>query len=306
MSEQTSKVDRKAIYAALAAPFPEDAIERSDGRQTGKGYSTTGIAYQYVVNRLNEVLGVGGFKVTRTHTVENGEPTKAGRPTYDAYCEVTIQLGEWDREGDWIPFAEAVADGGHNSLSRADAIKGAYTNGFKKCAAFFGVGRQAYEGTLDDDNQPQGYASDRGGPSGSTSAPASPTNAEGWKVELSKSRSQADFNTCWKRACGTLGEEPVQNALGAWARGFYDSLPATAPAGERPRTSSSVSFKFGKNKDIVLADLDDRDLDWYAQACERDLADPEKGRYHDKTRAQLDAVRAEQNWRRANQQRSAA
>jgi hypothetical protein len=38
--------------------------------------------------------------------------------------------------------------------SEADARKGAYTNAFKKAAAFHGVGRQAYEGSLDDDNLP--------------------------------------------------------------------------------------------------------------------------------------------------------
>lgn len=39
-------------------------------------------------------------------------------------------------------------------MSEADARKGAYTNGLKKAAAMFGCGRQAYEGTLDDDNVP--------------------------------------------------------------------------------------------------------------------------------------------------------
>ena len=48
-------------------------------------------------------------------------------------------------------FAEAIGDGGHTSTSEADARKGAFTNGLKKAAALFGCGRQAYEGTLDDD-----------------------------------------------------------------------------------------------------------------------------------------------------------
>ncbi len=51
-------------------------------------------------------------------------------------------------------FAESLADGGHVASAEADARKGAYTNAFKKAAAFFGVGRQAYEGSLDDDNVP--------------------------------------------------------------------------------------------------------------------------------------------------------
>jgi hypothetical protein len=47
-----------------------------------------------------------------------------------------------------------LADGGPLASSEADARKGSYTNAFKKAAAFFGVGRQAYEGSLDDDNLP--------------------------------------------------------------------------------------------------------------------------------------------------------
>ena len=54
--------EKKKLYAALSAPFPEEAIERTDGKLTGKSYSTTGIKYQYVANRLNEVLGVGGWR----------------------------------------------------------------------------------------------------------------------------------------------------------------------------------------------------------------------------------------------------
>jgi hypothetical protein len=39
-------------------------------------------------------------------------------------------------------------------MTEGDAKKGAFTNALKKAAAMFGVGRQAYEGTIDDDNEP--------------------------------------------------------------------------------------------------------------------------------------------------------
>ncbi len=147
-----TKDEKQKIYAALAAPFPDEAIERSDGRITGRGYSTTGIRAQYIVNRLNEVLGVGGFRVERSITVKQVATSK-GRDAFEAACEIKLQLGEW-QSGAFFPFAEAVADGGHTAMTEADARKGASSNGFKKAAAFFGVGRQAYEGTIDDDNVP--------------------------------------------------------------------------------------------------------------------------------------------------------
>jgi hypothetical protein len=144
--------DRRKLYAALAAPFPPEAIERTEGRLTGRGYDTTGIKYQYVCNRLNEVLGVGGFKTERTITTKEITTAK-GRPAFEAVCELRLQLGVWDN-GTFVAFAESIGDGGHTSTSLSDAIKGAYTNGFKKAAGFLGVGRQAYEGSLDDDHVP--------------------------------------------------------------------------------------------------------------------------------------------------------
>jgi hypothetical protein len=143
-------IDKRKVYAALAAPFPEGCIQRTEGRLTGRGYDTTGIGYQHIINRLNEVLGVGCFRAHRTMTVKEVKRSN-GRPAFEAICDLTLELGEWV-DGHFVVFAEALADGGHVAGTEADARKGAYTNSFKKAAAFFGVGKQAYEGTLDDDN----------------------------------------------------------------------------------------------------------------------------------------------------------
>ena len=124
--------DRKKLYLALAAPFSEEAVERTDGKMTGKGYSTTGIKYQYVVNRLNEVLGFGCFRSHRTITVKETKRAN-GRPAFEAICDLTLELGQWV-DGRFIVFAESLADGGHVASSEADSRKGAYTNAFKKAA----------------------------------------------------------------------------------------------------------------------------------------------------------------------------
>jgi hypothetical protein len=144
--------EKKKIYQQLAAPFADHCIQRTEGRTTGRGYDTTGIGYQHIANRLNEVLGVGGWRAHRTVTVK--EITRSnGRQAFEAICDITLELGEWVN-GDFVVFAESLADGGHVASSEADARKGAYTNAFKKAAAFHGVGKQAYEGSLDDDNVP--------------------------------------------------------------------------------------------------------------------------------------------------------
>jgi hypothetical protein len=147
-----TSAEKKAIYAALAKPFDEHCIQRTEGRLTGRGYDTIGYGYQHIANRLNEVLGVGGWRAHRTVTVKEIVRSN-GRPAFEAICDITLELGEWI-DGNFIVFAESLADGGHLASSEADARKGSYTNAFKKAAAFFGVGRQAYEGSLDDDNLP--------------------------------------------------------------------------------------------------------------------------------------------------------
>src|SRR6266702_5121520 len=144
--------EKKKLYAALAAPFPEHAIQRTEGRVTGRGYDTAGIGYQFICNRLNEVLGIGGWRAHRTVTVKKVTTSK-GRDAFEAICDLTLELGSWEN-GEFIVFAESLADGGHTSMSEADARKGAYTNSLKKAAAMHGCGRQAYEGTRDDDNVP--------------------------------------------------------------------------------------------------------------------------------------------------------
>ena len=150
--------EKRKIYAALSAPFPEEAIERTDGRVTGRGYSTTGIKYQYIANRLNEVLGIGGWRAHRTVTVK-AVTTAKGREAFEAICDITLELGDWI-DGQFVAWAESLADGGHTAMSEADARKGAYTNAFKKAAAFFGCGKAAYEGSLDDDSVPVEGAAD--------------------------------------------------------------------------------------------------------------------------------------------------
>jgi hypothetical protein len=143
---------KKKLFQQLSQPFPEEAIERTDGRQTGKGYSTTGIKAQFIINRLNEVLGIGGWRTHRKINVRE-LTTNSGRKAYEAVCDLVLELGEWI-EGNFVPFAEALADGGHVSVSEADARKGSFSNALKKAAAAFGAGWQAYAGTIDDDNVP--------------------------------------------------------------------------------------------------------------------------------------------------------
>ncbi|MBI2375125.1 MAG: hypothetical protein HYV07_14100 [Deltaproteobacteria bacterium] len=147
-----TKEELRELFRKLAEPFPEEAIERTKSADTRKGYDTTGIKYQWVANRLNEVLGIGGCKVEHTFNVRE-RTSRSGTTMFEVTCDLVMRLGEW-KDGAFVPFAEASGTGGHVATSEADAKKGSYTNGFKKTAAMFGCRWQAYAGVIDDDNKP--------------------------------------------------------------------------------------------------------------------------------------------------------
>ena len=137
---------KKDIYKELSKPLPQEAIQRTKKSETKKGYDTTGYGYQFIVNRFNEVLGIGGwswgYKVIR---IDKGS-FQSGQSYYEITAEATIRVGD----------TEHTEPGGHRSSNYPDALKGATTNAFKKTAAFFGVGKDAYEGSIDPDNVSRG------------------------------------------------------------------------------------------------------------------------------------------------------
>ena len=143
--ENLTREEEKKIMDQLSAPLPSEAIQRTKDRLTHKGYDTDGYGYQFCVNRFNEVLGKDWGYEWDVVNVKEGT-TKNGAPNY----EFTIRLGIWIINKETIRYSA----GGHISRTYFDANKGAFSNAFKKAAAMWGTGRHAYEGALDDDNDP--------------------------------------------------------------------------------------------------------------------------------------------------------
>lgn len=135
----------QSIFTSLGEKLPDEAIQRTKKGDTKKGYDTGGYGYQYIVDRLNSrFTDKWFFEWTIIH--EEKGSYKSGAPFYDITVKVEIWLSA-DGKG-------RSCVGGHTAMTYADALKGAITNGFKKTAAFWGVGRDAYAGTIDDDNTP--------------------------------------------------------------------------------------------------------------------------------------------------------
>ena len=150
-----SKPDPKLfaeLKESLQKVYGDGCVERTDKNITRKGYDTTGYGYQFVVNRLNEVLPKFGLHWTTQDEIKllKEYPSVSGKLQYEYAGRLSLLFLDDTRQ---------VVDarhcyGGHQSSTHADAMKGAFTNAFKKTAALFGVGADAYEGTIDEDYRP--------------------------------------------------------------------------------------------------------------------------------------------------------
>jgi len=125
--------------------LPKEAVEKASKDVTRKGYDTTGYQYQFLVNVLNDIVGMENWTFDYETIKELTGTWKNGKSFWEITVKVTIEIFI---EGKTITRKCA---GGHKSEMYSDALKGAITNGFKKTVSLFGVGKKAYEGTLDED-----------------------------------------------------------------------------------------------------------------------------------------------------------
>ena len=115
------------LIAKLREPLPPEAVSPNPQRP---GLSV--IKVIYVVERLNEVFGLNGWRVVNA-VVENGRMVvvKAALkvPKYNIHIEQY---------------------GGNDNRDRGDAYKGACTDALSKCASYLGIGMDVYKGLHDD------------------------------------------------------------------------------------------------------------------------------------------------------------
>lgn len=136
------------VYKELKRDFPKEAAMTS----TVNGFTAKGYRSSYIIDRLNDVCGLGGWTLTSEIIEKNSYPSpKKGTVGFHVTLYVTITLICDD--GKEIKRSQF---GNHVSYSSMDAFKGALTNGLKKCASMFGVGLKAYNFTQIDDDVPAG------------------------------------------------------------------------------------------------------------------------------------------------------
>jgi hypothetical protein len=144
----------KEKLTLLMGSFPKAAEQRVAKGVSRKGYDSTGLGYQVIVNRMNTVVGVGnwGFEITEKTMVEGR--TKGERPKTVFECDMEILVWIKDEAGEKCSLPSF---GGHVGFTKWDAKKGALTSALKKGLAYFSCGWQTYAAALDEDAI---YASD--------------------------------------------------------------------------------------------------------------------------------------------------
>jgi len=138
------------------------AIEKSPASVTHKGYDTTGVKAQFIVNALNRVLGLDGWEEENTFEKTEIVFGRSKKEGWHVTCRTVLRvMFENDVEGReidgkrpsvWSVYRQAWGE--HTSIEKGSALKGAQTNAFKKVASLVGCGAIAYEKTLDEDAAP--------------------------------------------------------------------------------------------------------------------------------------------------------
>lgn len=188
--------------AALMAQLPPEAVERTKGSQTGRGYDTTGYGYQFIVNRMNEVLGIAGWSETYEIRKEVEGKWKNDKPWYE--ITVSCRVDFTDPETKEKSWREAC--GWHKASAWGDALKGAQTNALKKTASKIGPGWQAYADAVDDDNEPITDPEER--------PTAQQIQREAARAEPEKKSSKREIWDRIKAAIAKLGDGDAARILG--------------------------------------------------------------------------------------------
>lgn len=143
----------ESIISALREDFPRETHE---SRKLDNNFVQTGIKPAYVIERLNEILGMDGWDYKIEEERETSYEAMA-KVTMNIYILKPVYTTDPDTNTkemvaiDKTLIASRTQWGGNgifNQKSISDAKKGAITNAICKCASMFDVAHKAYKGLL--------------------------------------------------------------------------------------------------------------------------------------------------------------
>jgi len=119
----------------LKAPFPVDKVSWRVGARTKDKTKAIPLAYidaRDVMERLDEVCGVGRWQARYTHVGQHGVVCELGILT-------VIEEPNYEAKFEWIWKANGAGE------SDIEATKGAMSDAFKRAAVLWGIGRYLYD-----------------------------------------------------------------------------------------------------------------------------------------------------------------
>lgn len=151
--------DVNLLLPLLRLPLDEEAIQESKGRETKKGYDTTGYSYQAHIDRMNWVFGPAHWTwAIHNETYDGSQTTGNGYVKHQFSAEIELLIGyriqnDETKQWEWITVHNLppVPTDHEHFMEKGAARKGMLTKGIKRATSFLGVGADAYLGTLDDD-----------------------------------------------------------------------------------------------------------------------------------------------------------
>jgi hypothetical protein len=137
----------------LMFPLPKEAVKDHPTKKMADGTPFSSINPIYVTERLNKVLGLGGwsFETEMITSTPFTQKTRSGeREMFRGVVKCTLTLNE--------SGAQYQTTASSDNNDEGDALKGAATDGLTKLASWLGVGsyiwkNQSYEQALADFNK---------------------------------------------------------------------------------------------------------------------------------------------------------
>ena len=144
----------ESLAKKLTAPFPKEAEQI----KKFKTFSLTGFKPAYIIERLNECFGYKGWHAElipfdyTVHGQRFDNLVMIEESCVTVWVKLTVVFADDRKPQHHNQFGTCEYHKG--SLSVGEAIKGAYTDGLKKCAGYFDIGQEAYKGNVEPYSQP--------------------------------------------------------------------------------------------------------------------------------------------------------
>lgn len=169
------------IYSKLTAEFGPEALSADYSR--GANNVLTSIKAHYVVERLNEVMGVNGWESSYEEHVLPGQGVTCK-------CKLTLHFPEKSVTKEAFGGASFVmkTKNGDKEKILGDVVKSAMTDALGKAASHFGVGNSVFKGLVEPNGKMKGV----------TAKPAASSTSNSKYNNLTKPISEANTTSGFK------------------------------------------------------------------------------------------------------------